>query len=65
VAAHDLPSIVTKIVACDNTYTMKSNDELVFVDFFVHSIPLLFVINITCNLSNATKGILIANIACN
>jgi hypothetical protein len=50
VAARDLPSIVTKIVACDNMYTMKSNDELVFVDFFVHSIPLLFAINITCNL---------------
>jgi len=36
--AHHLLSIVTKIVACDNTYTMESKDELIFVDFCVHQI---------------------------
>jgi hypothetical protein len=63
-AAHHLPSIVTKIVTCDNTYTMKSKYELVFVNFFVHPIPLLFATNITCDLSKATKGIFVANVAC-
>jgi hypothetical protein len=29
------------LVTCDNTYTMESKDELVFVDFFVHPIPLV------------------------
>jgi hypothetical protein len=29
------------LITCDNTYTMESKDELVFVDFFVHSIPLV------------------------
>jgi hypothetical protein len=29
------------IVACDNTYTMESKDELIFVDFFFHPIPLV------------------------
>ncbi len=43
---------------------MESKDELVFVDFFVHPVPLPFVTNITCNLSKATKGILVANVAC-
>jgi hypothetical protein len=43
-------------------YTMESKDENVFVDFFIHSIPLSFVTNITCNLSKVTKGILIANV---
>jgi hypothetical protein len=33
--------ILTKIVACDNMYTMESKDELVFVDFFVHPIPFI------------------------
>ncbi len=37
-AAHHLLSIVTKIIACDNTYIMESKDELVFVDSFVHQI---------------------------
>jgi hypothetical protein len=53
------------LVACDNTYTMESKDEVVFVDFIVHPIPLLFVTNITCDLSKATKGILVANVGCN
>ncbi len=38
-ATHHLPSIVTKIVARDNMYTMESKDELVFVGFFIHPIP--------------------------
>jgi len=46
-------------------YTMESKDELVFVDLFIHLIPLLFVTNITCDLSKATKGILVANVAYN
>ncbi len=29
------------VVACDNTYTMELKDELVFVDFFFHPIPLV------------------------
>jgi hypothetical protein len=43
---------------------MESKDELVFVDFFVHPIPLSFTINITCDLSKVTKGILVANVVC-
>jgi hypothetical protein len=43
-------------------YIMESKDELVFVDFFIHPIPLSFAIDITCNLSKVTKGILIANV---
>jgi hypothetical protein len=27
------------LVTCDNTYTMESKDEFVFVDVFFHSIP--------------------------
>ncbi len=27
------------LVACDNTYTMESKHDLVFVDFFFHLIP--------------------------
>jgi hypothetical protein len=52
------------LVTCDNMCIMESKDELVFVDFFVHLIPLLFASNITCNLSKATNGILVANVAC-
>jgi hypothetical protein len=63
--AHHLPSIMTKIVACDNMYRMESKDELVFVDFVVHPIPLSFATNITCDLFKATKRILVANIAYN
>ncbi len=29
------------VVACDNMYTMESKDELVFVDFVFHPIPLV------------------------
>jgi hypothetical protein len=64
VATHHLPSIMIKIVTGDNTCTMESKDELVFVDFFVHPIPLLFVINIQCNLSKVTNGIFVTNVAC-
>ncbi len=53
------------LVACHNTYTMESNDGLVFVDFFIYPIPFSFVTNITCDLSKVTKGILVANVACN
>jgi hypothetical protein len=45
-------------------YTMELKDVVVFVDFFVHPIP-LFVFNITCDLFKATKGILVTNVACN
>ncbi len=58
-ATHHLPSIVTKIIACDNTCTMESKDELLFVDFFFIQYPLSFATNITCNLSKATKGKLV------
>jgi hypothetical protein len=51
------------LVACDNTYTMESKDELVFVDFFVPPIPLSFATNITCDLSKVIKGILVTNVA--
>ncbi len=67
VIAHHLPSIVTKIiasVACDNMYTMELKDELVFVDFFIHPIPLSFVTNITYDLLKVTEGILVANVVC-
>jgi hypothetical protein len=46
-------------------YIMKSKDELVFVGIFVQPIPLLFATNITCDLSKATKEILVANVICN
>jgi hypothetical protein len=62
VATHHLPSIVTKIVACDNMYKIESKDELVFVGFFVHPIPLIVETNITCNLLKVTRGILVANV---
>jgi hypothetical protein len=42
---------------------MESKDELVFINFFVHPILLSFATNITCDLSKAIKGILIATIA--
>jgi hypothetical protein len=45
-------------------FTMELKDEFIFVDLFIHSIPLSFVTNITCDLSKVTKGILIANVAC-
>ncbi len=48
------------LVTCDNTYTMQSKDEMYLLIFF-HTIP--FVIYnqfITCDLSQATKRILIA-----
>jgi hypothetical protein len=53
------------LVSCDNTYIMESKRELVFFYCFVHPIPLSFAINITCDSSKATKGILVANDACN
>jgi hypothetical protein len=53
------------LIACDNTYTMESKDELVFVDFLFIQYPLSFVINITCDLSKATKGIIVTNVICN
>jgi hypothetical protein len=37
---------------------MESKDEFVFVYFFFHPIPLLFITNIACDLSKATKRIL-------
>jgi hypothetical protein len=43
---------------------METNDELVFVDFFIHPILLSFVTNITCDLSKVTKGILVVNVVC-
>jgi hypothetical protein len=52
------------LVACDNTYTMESKDELTIVDFFIHPLLLSFAINITCNLSKVTKGILVTNVTC-
>jgi hypothetical protein len=27
------------LFACDNTYTMKSKDDFIFVEFFFHPIP--------------------------
>jgi hypothetical protein len=29
------------LIRCDNMYTMESKDELLFVDFFFHLIPLV------------------------
>ncbi len=44
---------------------MESKDEHVFVDFFVHPIPISFANNITCDLSKVTKGIIGANVVRN
>jgi hypothetical protein len=52
------------LVACDNMYTMESKDEFLFVDFFFHQHPLSFATNIVCDLSKATKGILVTIITC-
>jgi hypothetical protein len=43
---------------------MEPKDELVFVDFFVHPIFLLFATNITCDLSKVIRGILVASVVC-
>jgi hypothetical protein len=40
----------------------NKKDELVFADFFVHPITLLFITNIACNLSKATKGTFVTNV---
>ncbi len=62
--AHHLPSIVTKIVACDNMYTIESKYEhLLILSFIKYS--LLFVTNITRDLSKATKEIFVTNVVCN
>jgi hypothetical protein len=50
------------IIACDNTYTMESKDELVYVDFFFHPIHLSFATNVSCNLSKVTNEILVTNV---
>jgi hypothetical protein len=66
VAAHHLPSIVTKIVAsyfaCDNMYKMESKHYLLNFSFIQYL--LLLAINIACDLSKATKWILVTNVAC-
>jgi hypothetical protein len=43
---------------------MESKDEFVFVEFFFHPIPLLFVTNVSCDLLKATNEILVANVTC-
>jgi hypothetical protein len=43
---------------------MESKDELVFVDVLFHPIPLVVYDEIICDLSKATKEILVANVAC-
>jgi hypothetical protein len=43
---------------------MESKDEFVFILFIFIQYPLLFVTNITCDLSEMTKKILVANVDC-
>ncbi len=52
------------LIACDNMYTMESTYELIFVDFFFIQYPLSFATNIICDLSKASKRILVAIITC-
>ncbi len=47
------------VVTCDNTYTMESKDELVFVDLFFHPIPLVICNNVSCDFPNVINEILI------
>jgi hypothetical protein len=67
-ATHHLPSIVTKIVAFWSHVTIRiqwsQRMNLYLLIFFFIQYPLLFTTNITCDLSKVTKGILIANVAC-
>ncbi len=42
---------------------MKSNDELIFVDFSFIQYPLPCAINIACDLSKTTNEILVTNVA--
>ncbi len=53
------------IVACDNTYTMESKDELVFVTFsFIHYL-LSFTTNVSCYLLRRFNEILVTNVVYN
>jgi hypothetical protein len=49
-----------KLVACDNMYMVGQRMNQYFVDFLFH--PFLIV---ACDLSNATKGKIIANVVYN
>jgi hypothetical protein len=42
---------------------MESKDELVFFEFFFFQYPLSFATNVSCDLSNMTNEILVANVA--
>jgi hypothetical protein len=46
------------LITCD-MYTMEWTDELIFVDFFFIQYPLSFAPNIVCDLSKASKKILV------
>jgi hypothetical protein len=52
------------IIKCDNMCTMKSKDELIFVNIFFHPIPLVIATNVSCGLSKAIIEILVVNVTC-
>jgi len=68
VATHHLPSIMGKtVISCSHViihiqWSQRMNLYLLTILFIQY--PLSFMINITCNLSKATKGILVTNVAC-
>ncbi len=50
--AFNIDQICHILITCDNTYIMKSKDELVFVDFFFHLISLCYlrlILHVTCS----------------
>jgi len=67
-ATHHLLSIVTKIVtiwshvAIHIQWNQRMN--LYLLTFYFIQYPLSFMTNIICDLSKATKEILVANVAC-
>jgi len=53
------------LIPSNNTYMANQRMKVYFVDFFSSKNFLLFAMNVTCNLSNLTIKILVANVACN
>jgi len=60
---------VTKLVAWqvanDNMYIISQRMKSFFYFIFIYSQSMSFATIVLCNLSNATKRILVVNVACN
>ncbi len=53
------------LAACNNMYKWSQRMKLYLLIFLFIQYPLSFVTNITCNLSEAIKGILVVNVTYN